>query len=119
MVGLSGADQRLFGLDEVDRERHRPRDRLPRHEPGHARRRAPDTFPREGAPVRRGVDPVRGRLGNFIEGGVVGAQTTVPWGFIYPDLEGARHPVALYESAKNAILVPILIWAIHRRNNFV
>ena len=42
-----------------------------------------------------------GRLGNFIEGGVVGSQTTMPWGFIYQDLEGARHPVALYESAKN------------------
>jgi phosphatidylglycerol:prolipoprotein diacylglycerol transferase len=53
-----------------------------------------------------------GRLGNFIEGGVVGSQTGVPWGFVYPELEGARHPVALYESAKNFVILPILIWAI-------
>ncbi|MDU8911437.1 prolipoprotein diacylglyceryl transferase [Aestuariicoccus sp. MJ-SS9] len=53
-----------------------------------------------------------GRLGNFVEGGVVGSQTTMPWGFVYPDLEGARHPVALYESAKNFVILPILIWAI-------
>lgn len=53
-----------------------------------------------------------GRLGNFIEGGVVGSVTDVPWAFIYPDLEGARHPVALYESAKNFVILPILIWAI-------
>jgi phosphatidylglycerol:prolipoprotein diacylglycerol transferase len=53
-----------------------------------------------------------GRLGNFIEGGVVGSQTAMPWGFIYPDLEGARHPVALYESAKNFAILPVLIWAL-------
>ena len=53
-----------------------------------------------------------GRLGNFVEGGVVGSTTTMPWGFIYADLEGPRHPVALYESAKNFVILPILIWAI-------
>jgi phosphatidylglycerol:prolipoprotein diacylglycerol transferase len=50
-----------------------------------------------------------GRLGNFIEGGVVGIPTDMPWGVIYPDLDGARHPVALYESAKNFLIMPILI----------
>lgn len=53
-----------------------------------------------------------GRLGNFIEGGVVGSATDLPWGFIYPDLDGPRHPVALYESAKNFLILPVLIWAI-------
>jgi len=53
-----------------------------------------------------------GRLGNFIEGGVVGSVTDLPWGVVYPDLDGARHPVALYESAKNFLILPILIWAI-------
>ncbi|MFD0980021.1 prolipoprotein diacylglyceryl transferase [Tropicimonas aquimaris] len=53
-----------------------------------------------------------GRLGNFIEGGVIGSTTNMPWGFVYPDLEGARHPVALYESAKNFLILPILIVAI-------
>ncbi|MEQ9036830.1 MAG: prolipoprotein diacylglyceryl transferase [Silicimonas sp.] len=55
-----------------------------------------------------------GRFGNFIEGGVVGSPTSMPWGFVYADLEGARHPVALYESAKNFVILPILIWAIAR-----
>lgn len=52
-----------------------------------------------------------GRLGNFIEGGVIGSVTSVPWGFIYDDVEGPRHPVALYDGVKNLLLVPILIWA--------
>jgi len=55
-----------------------------------------------------------GRVGNFIEGGVVGIATDMPWGVIYPDLEGARHPVALYESAKNFLLVPVLIAVLRR-----
>lgn len=55
-----------------------------------------------------------GRLGNFIEGGVIGSVTTMPWGFIYPGVEGARHPVALYESAKNLLMVPVLIWVLKR-----
>jgi phosphatidylglycerol:prolipoprotein diacylglycerol transferase len=52
-----------------------------------------------------------GRLGNFIEGGVIGSVTTLPWGFIYENVEGPRHPVALYDGAKNLLLVPVLIWA--------
>lgn len=55
-----------------------------------------------------------GRLGNFIEGGVIGSRTDLPWGVIYPDLDGARHPVALYESAKNFAIVPILIAVLRR-----
>ena len=55
-----------------------------------------------------------GRLGNFIEGGVVGSETSMPWGVIYPDLTGMRHPVALYESAKNLAMVPILILVLRR-----
>ncbi len=53
-----------------------------------------------------------GRLGNFIEGGVVGRVTDVWWGFQYADLDGLRHPVALYESAKNFLILPILVWAL-------
>lgn len=53
-----------------------------------------------------------GRLGNFIEGGVVGRVTDVWWGFQYADLDGARHPVALYESAKNFVILPVLIPAL-------
>lgn len=55
-----------------------------------------------------------GRLGNFIEGGVIGTVTDMPWGVIYPDVEGARHPVALYESAKNLLMLPILFLVLQR-----
>jgi phosphatidylglycerol:prolipoprotein diacylglycerol transferase len=55
-----------------------------------------------------------GRIGNFIEGGVIGSPTDLPWGVIYPDVEGARHPVALYDGAKNLLIVPVLIWAQRR-----
>ncbi len=55
-----------------------------------------------------------GRIGNFLEGGVIGSTTTMPWGVFYSDLDGARHPVALYESAKNFAIIPILIWVLAR-----
>ena len=50
-----------------------------------------------------------GRIGNFIEGGVIGTVTTLPWGVKLPDVEGFRHPVSLYEGAKNLLLVPVLM----------
>jgi phosphatidylglycerol:prolipoprotein diacylglycerol transferase len=55
-----------------------------------------------------------GRLGNFIEGGVIGTVTTLPWGVLYPDLDGPRHPVALYDSLKNLLIVPVLALALAR-----
>jgi len=55
-----------------------------------------------------------GRIGNFIEGGVIGAPTNVPWAFIYEGLVEPRHPVALYESMKNFLIVPILILILRR-----
>lgn len=55
-----------------------------------------------------------GRLGNFIEGGVIGTVTTLPWGVLYPDLDGPRHPVALYDSLKNLLVVPVLALALAR-----
>jgi phosphatidylglycerol:prolipoprotein diacylglycerol transferase len=55
-----------------------------------------------------------GRLGNFIEGGVIGTVTSLPWGVVYPDLEGPRHPVALYDSLKNFAIVPVLALALRR-----
>lgn len=55
-----------------------------------------------------------GRIGNFIEGGVVGTATQMPWGVHYPDLAGPRHPVALYESAKNLLIVPALVLTLKR-----
>ncbi len=51
-----------------------------------------------------------GRIGNFIDGQIVGAVTDVAWGVQFPDAEGFRHPVVLYDGAKNLLLVPYLLW---------
>ena len=50
-----------------------------------------------------------GRIGNFIDGQIVGSLTDVWWGVEFPDAEGIRHPVVLYDAAKNALLVPFLL----------
>ena len=55
-----------------------------------------------------------GRIGNFIEGGVIGTVTSMPWGVQLPDVEGFRHPVSLYDGAKNLALVPLLILILRR-----
>ena len=51
-----------------------------------------------------------GRIGNFIDGQIVGAVTDVWWGVKFPDSEGFRHPVVLYDGAKNLLLVPYLLY---------
>lgn len=52
-----------------------------------------------------------GRLGNFIDGQIVGEVTSGWWGVKFPDAEGFRHPVVLYDGLKNLILVPFLMRA--------
>jgi len=56
-----------------------------------------------------------GRVGNFLEGGVVGYETGVPWSVRLPTITGCRHPVALYDGLKNLLLVPILALVLARR----
>lgn len=56
-----------------------------------------------------------GRIGNFIDGQIVGSVTDVRWGVRFPDAEGFRHPVVLYDGLKNLLLVPYLLW-VQRRN---
>jgi phosphatidylglycerol:prolipoprotein diacylglycerol transferase len=56
-----------------------------------------------------------GRIGNFIDGLIVGATTDVWWGVLFPDALGVRHPVILYDGAKNLLLIPYLLWV--RRTN--
>ena len=51
-----------------------------------------------------------GRIGNFIDGQIVGGITDVSWGVQFPDAEGIRHPVVLYDGVKNLLLVPYLLW---------
>ncbi|MCB1435309.1 MAG: prolipoprotein diacylglyceryl transferase, partial [Alphaproteobacteria bacterium] len=55
-----------------------------------------------------------GRIGNFIEGGVIGTMTSLPWGVKLPDVEGFRHPVSLYDGVKNLALVPVLMAVLKR-----
>lgn len=50
-----------------------------------------------------------GRIGNFINGQIYGPITDVWWAVKFPDAEGFRHPVALYESLKNFAIIPILL----------
>jgi phosphatidylglycerol:prolipoprotein diacylglycerol transferase len=55
-----------------------------------------------------------GRIGNFIDGQIVGSVTSVPWAVKFPDAEGFRHPVVLYDGLKNLLLVPVLMYARQR-----
>ena len=49
------------------------------------------------------------RIGNFIDGQIVGSVTQVWWAVRFPDAEGFRHPVVLYDGLKNIMLIPILL----------
>lgn len=55
-----------------------------------------------------------GRIGNFIDGQIVGSVTSVPWAIQFPEAEGFRHPVVLYDGLKNFLIIPILLWARRR-----
>jgi phosphatidylglycerol:prolipoprotein diacylglycerol transferase len=50
-----------------------------------------------------------GRIGNFIDGQIVGDITDVWWGVKFPDADGFRHPVVLYDGLKNLLLIPLLL----------
>ncbi|HXW07462.1 MAG TPA: prolipoprotein diacylglyceryl transferase [Vicinamibacterales bacterium] len=56
-----------------------------------------------------------GRIGNFIDGQIVGSVTDVFWGVKFPYADGFRHPVVLYDGAKNLLLIPYLLHV--RRTN--
>jgi phosphatidylglycerol---prolipoprotein diacylglyceryl transferase len=55
-----------------------------------------------------------GRIGNFIDGQIVGSVTTVWWAVKFSDAEGFRHPVVLYDGMKNLLIIPILWFAARR-----
>jgi len=56
-----------------------------------------------------------GRIGNFIDGQIVGRVTDVSWAVKFPDADGFRHPVVLYDGLKNLLLIPYLMRV--RRSN--
>lgn len=51
-----------------------------------------------------------GRIGNFVDGQIVGSPTDGWWGVKFPDAEGYRHPVVVYDGAKNFLLVPVVMY---------
>lgn len=56
-----------------------------------------------------------GRIGNFIDGQIVGRVTDVWWAVKFPDAEGFRHPVVLYDGLKNFLIIPILLYVWSRK----
>ncbi|MBP1608457.1 MAG: lgt [Acidobacteria bacterium] len=50
-----------------------------------------------------------GRIGNFIDGQIVGRVTSVWWAVKFPYAENFRHPVVLYDGAKNLLLMFYLL----------
>lgn len=54
-----------------------------------------------------------GRIGNFVDGQIVGRITTVPWAVKFHEADGFRHPVVLYDGLKNVLLVPATRTAWH------
>lgn len=49
-----------------------------------------------------------GRIANFINGEFYGTPTNLPWGVKFQGVDGFRHPVQLYESAKNFLIFGVL-----------
>jgi len=50
-----------------------------------------------------------GRIGNFIDGQIIGSLTDIWCGVEFPDIDGFRHPVVLYDGLKNLLLIPLLL----------
>lgn len=48
------------------------------------------------------------RIGNFINGEIVGTITTLPWGVKFDNYDGLRHPVQLYEAFTNILIFAAL-----------
>ena len=51
------------------------------------------------------------RIGNFINGELVGKITNVSWGVKFDDYEGIRHPVQIYQAVTNFITFLTLLYA--------
>ncbi len=51
-----------------------------------------------------------GRIGNFIDGQIYGSLTDFSLAVKFPEVEGFRHAVVLYDGLKNFLLIPFLLW---------
>lgn len=57
-----------------------------------------------------------GRIGNFINGELWGRPTEMPWGMVFPQVDGLpRHPSQLYEFALEGVLLFALLWLYSRQ----
>lgn len=57
-----------------------------------------------------------GRLGNFINGELVGRVTDVPWAMIFPQVDNLpRHPSQLYQFAGEGVLLFVILWVYANR----
>jgi len=51
------------------------------------------------------------KIGNFIDGELVGRLTTVPWGIVLPGHGGLpRHPSQLYEALLEGLVIFVILW---------
>ena len=54
-----------------------------------------------------------GRLGNFINGELVGRPTDVPWAMVFPQVDNLpRHPSQLYELALEGVVMFTVLWLV-------
>lgn len=52
-----------------------------------------------------------GRIGNFINGELWGRPTDVPWGMIFPHVDGTlRHPSMLYQAFLEGVVLFAIVW---------
>lgn len=58
-----------------------------------------------------------GRIGNFINAELPGrlADPSLPWGMLWPGVEGPRHPSPLYQALVDGLLVFIFLWLYARK----
>jgi phosphatidylglycerol---prolipoprotein diacylglyceryl transferase len=57
-----------------------------------------------------------GRIGNFINGELWGAPTTLPWGMVFPDAGPVpRHPSQLYEALLEGVALFAILWIFSRK----
>jgi phosphatidylglycerol:prolipoprotein diacylglycerol transferase len=57
-----------------------------------------------------------GRLGNFINGELLGRPTDLPWAMIFPGGGPIpRHPTQLYESFAEGVLLFTIMWSLRKK----
>ncbi len=57
-----------------------------------------------------------GRIGNFINGELWGAPTSLPWGMAFPNAgPEPRHPSQLYEALLEGLVLFVILWVFSRK----